>query len=167
MIKLKCCPFCGESPYYDEPTLHIFGERTGHNWAVACSNCEASGPGAETLDGAYAAWNNRTLTIDDTAKIQQDTLHDAYHEAYAAVDIMEEISGTGARICFGVSGDPEIVLGPIILPDGKNIPCSASFHYPNWSFYFDIDGKVFHGVLPIYEMPDGFIDAIRSLIERK
>lgn len=163
MSKLKQCPFCGGSPYTDSATLRVFGKRTGHDWAVACSNCEVSSPGAETVVGAIAAWNNRTLTVEYTSNIEQETLHRAYMEAYAAVDIMDAMSETGARICFGVSEDPELVLGPIILPNGESVPCSASFHYPNWSFYFTVDRQTFSGVLPLHEVPDGLIDAVKLL----
>lgn len=56
------CPFCGgDLPYTDEESCRIFGKRTGHNFAVACSSCEVSAPGAHTIDEAIAAWNSRAL----------------------------------------------------------------------------------------------------------
>ena len=58
--ELKPCPFCGCTDVYsDTDTCRIFGERTGHNYAVACSNCEAVAIGSETLEEAIAAWNTR------------------------------------------------------------------------------------------------------------
>ncbi len=57
--ELKPCPFCGHPPYNDEQTAHVFGFRTKHDWAIACSNCEVSAPGAKTLSDAITAWNTR------------------------------------------------------------------------------------------------------------
>jgi len=58
---LKPCPFCGnKTPYTDEASCRVFGNRTGHNFAVACSNCEVSAPGNRTMEGAIAEWNTRT-----------------------------------------------------------------------------------------------------------
>ena len=58
---LKPCPFCGDkTPYTDEASCRVFGNRTGHNFAVACSNCEVSAPGNRTMEGAIAEWNTRT-----------------------------------------------------------------------------------------------------------
>lgn len=56
---LMPCPFCGGTPYNDEQTFHVFGTRTGHAWAVACSYCEVSAPGSNTIEDAIAAWNRR------------------------------------------------------------------------------------------------------------
>lgn len=57
--ELLPCPWCGEDAYDDEPTWRIFGKRTGHAYAIACSNCEASSPGGHTTSSAIAAWNTR------------------------------------------------------------------------------------------------------------
>lgn len=58
--ELLPCPFCGNSnPYTDDESCRIFGRRTGHNYAVACSNCEVSSLGSETLSEAITAWNTR------------------------------------------------------------------------------------------------------------
>ena len=98
----------------------------------------------------------------ETAAVKSE----AYSAAYSAVHVMKEIAKTGARIAFGVTDDPEICLGPIILPDKKIIYCSASFTGDEWSFYFEVDGTVFRGVLPNLEMPDGLISAIFTAIEK-
>lgn len=56
------CPFCGDpDPYTDEESCRIFGKRTGHSFAVACSNCEVSAPGERTMKEAIAAWNRRAI----------------------------------------------------------------------------------------------------------
>lgn len=59
MSDLRNCPFCGSAAYDDEETWAVFGRRTGHKWAVACSFCEASSPGANSQGEAIAAWNRR------------------------------------------------------------------------------------------------------------
>jgi Lar family restriction alleviation protein len=57
--EMKPCPFCGNQPYIDKATWQIFGCRTWHEYAVACSWCEASTPGDDDADLAMAAWNRR------------------------------------------------------------------------------------------------------------
>lgn len=57
--KLLPCPFCGSPPYTDDETLRIFGKRTGHGYAVACRNCEATTGGDDDKFSAIAAWNTR------------------------------------------------------------------------------------------------------------
>jgi Lar family restriction alleviation protein len=61
MSDLKPCPFCGEDAYDDKPTFRVFGGRTGHEWAIACSKCEAASPGEDDLELAIRAWNTRAL----------------------------------------------------------------------------------------------------------
>ena len=56
---LLTCPFCGEDAYNDKPTWRVFGKRTGHEYAIACSNCEAVAPGDDDPALAIAAWNRR------------------------------------------------------------------------------------------------------------
>ena len=53
------CPFCGEDAYDDMPTWRVFGARTGHEYAIACSSCEAVAPGDDDSTLAIAAWNRR------------------------------------------------------------------------------------------------------------
>lgn len=59
MTDLLPCPFCGGSAYDDLASLQIFGSRTGHRYAVACRECEASSPGTQELSDAYHEWNKR------------------------------------------------------------------------------------------------------------
>ena len=59
MTAMLPCPFCGRPPYTDAETLKVFGKRTGHHFAVACSWCEASAPGANTIEDAADNWNTR------------------------------------------------------------------------------------------------------------
>lgn len=56
---LKPCPFCGGEAHNDRPTWRVFGKRTSYEYAVACSNCEASSPGDDDERLAITAWNTR------------------------------------------------------------------------------------------------------------
>lgn len=105
-----------------------------------------------------------TQSVAKNVEDREQAMREAYSAAYGAVHVMEEIARTGARIAFGVTEDPEICLGPITLPDGKTVYCSASFTHDEWSFYFEVGGAVFHGVLPNLEMPDGLVSAIAEHI---
>jgi Lar family restriction alleviation protein len=62
------CPFCGEDAYDDMPTWRVFGARTGHEYAIACSSCEAVAPGDDDFTLAIAAWNTRAAT--ETARAE-------------------------------------------------------------------------------------------------
>ena len=66
MTELKPCPFCGKQPYTDEDTAADFGQRrTGNEYAIACSWCEVSAPGAESMEQAITAWNTRAAPRTD------------------------------------------------------------------------------------------------------
>lgn len=65
VIELKPCPFCGNEPYSDAETAMIFGRRTLRNFAIACSYCEVSAPGADDFSDAIDAWNTRAPTGED------------------------------------------------------------------------------------------------------
>lgn len=65
--KLLPCPFCGSPSYTDDGTLRIFGKRTGHSYAVACSFCEATAGGDDDKTIAIAAWNTRALAASQPA----------------------------------------------------------------------------------------------------
>lgn len=60
----------------------------------------------------------------------------AWHTAHL-IQMLSDFRAIGVRMSAGVSGDPEIVLGPAHLPDGRCIPCSMSLHDDGWSYYFD------------------------------
>lgn len=62
MSELKPCPWCNNAPYADGGTAKVFGKRTMHNYAIACSYCEASAPGARTMTEALSEWNTRATT---------------------------------------------------------------------------------------------------------
>ena len=53
MSDMKPCPFCGDARW------HLWG--TGHEWAIACSKCEAASPRENDLELAIRAWNTRAL----------------------------------------------------------------------------------------------------------
>ena len=38
----------------------VFGTRTKHNYAIACSSCEISASGSHSFNQAITAWNTRT-----------------------------------------------------------------------------------------------------------
>lgn len=53
------CPFCGEPAYDDMPTWRVFGKRVNHEYAIACSSCEAVAPADDDPALAKTAWNSR------------------------------------------------------------------------------------------------------------
>ena len=57
--ELKRCPLCGNNPYDDEVSWSKVGSRSGYSWAVACSHCELTAPGAESINQAVHNWNYR------------------------------------------------------------------------------------------------------------
>ena len=57
---LLTCPFCGCDAYEDEDTADVIGSRTGMAYAIACSWCGATAPGADTFINAKLNWNKRT-----------------------------------------------------------------------------------------------------------
>lgn len=102
--ELKPCPFCGCTDVYSDPdTCRIFGERTGYNYAVACSNCEAVSLGCETLEGAVEEWNTRAQLIPavkplvwedypaDDGPVMSKSV--ALHGTYFIVDDTDDFSG--------------------------------------------------------------------------
>jgi Lar family restriction alleviation protein len=101
---MKPCPFCGEkTPYTDEASCRIFGNRTGHNFAVACSACEVSAPGNGTMEGAIAEWNTRALpakldkAMEGLRSIAANTCCTPCQEAaLVARAIIAEIEGSDA-----------------------------------------------------------------------
>ena len=94
------CPFCGDLAHNDEATAHIMGTRTSHDFAVACSNCEVSAPGASTVAQAVTNWNTRA----DAALAMPATVDRASWEAgrdAAAAAVMSAQRGYHD----GISGD--------------------------------------------------------------
>lgn len=69
--ELKPCPFCGSKPYTDTETATVMGDRTGHYFAVACRNCEASAPGSNSWTGAVGNWNIRADLSPSPEAFQQ------------------------------------------------------------------------------------------------
>lgn len=51
--RMLVCPFCGHNELF---MLH--SEHNKEHW-ISCSNCEASGPVAETEEAALGGWNGR------------------------------------------------------------------------------------------------------------
>lgn len=68
MSELELCPWCGSPAYEDDATARVMGNRTGNNFAVACTWCEASAPGANTMCKARTEWNTRHLSTQEAAK---------------------------------------------------------------------------------------------------
>lgn len=56
---LKRCPLCSSPAYKDAETAAVFGARTGDKFAIACSACETSAPGANDIEKARENWNMR------------------------------------------------------------------------------------------------------------
>ena len=65
---LKPCPFCGHPAYADPATWRVFGQRTGHEYAVACSFCEATAPADDNKNLAVIAWNRRAALAEHDAE---------------------------------------------------------------------------------------------------
>lgn len=86
-----------------------------------------------------------------------------------AIGMVEAFSAMGVHICCGVSDDPEICLGPAILPDGTYLGGSMSLHDDGWSCWFDFKdfgGKPFSSDA-FWEIPQELKDAISAAIEAK
>lgn len=109
------CPFCGgDLPYTDEESCRIFGKRTGHSFAVACSNCEVSAPGERTMKESIAAWNRRAIpaaqvTVKPLEWFEVTDRDDEDFGKHVAVDTnihvrykVYKVYGGGWRLCGSV-----------------------------------------------------------------
>jgi hypothetical protein len=79
----------------------------------------------------------------------------AWH-TQSAFNIIGQFAAIGVRMAAGVSGDPEICLGPGFLSDGRYVLCSMTLHDEGWSYHFDFED---YGLPPLscdatWEIPD-------------
>ena len=83
-----------------------------------------------------------------------------------AMDMLDRFRDLGVRMAHGVTGDPEIVLGPLMLPSGGVIYCSMSLHEEGWSYYFDFDDFEMQPLQCAYTwvIPDELAGAIRDVL---
>jgi hypothetical protein len=113
---------------------------------------------AETLIAMQAE-----LDAERAAREKEDKIP-AWHAAHA-MDMLDAFRALGVRMAHGVSDDPEIVLGPCSLADGRRIFCSMSIGDGGWSGHFIFKD---HGLPNLsfdgsWDIPDEVRSAIRTL----
>lgn len=91
----------------------------------------------------------------------------AWHAANA-MDMIDAFRDLGCRIGHGVTEDPEIVLGPVVLPGGKALFCSMSLHDTGWSYWFSFDDFGLPSQTSItgeaWELPEELKAALRAVV---
>ena len=106
---------------------------------------------------------------DKLARMKEDQvgLLPAWQTAHA-MDMIDTFRSLGCRICHGVSNDPEIVLGPVILPGDKVLYCSMSLHETGWSYHFDFSefGLPDLRCEATWEIPEELADVISIVVAK-